>query len=190
MGQPMPKAYYGNMLTEATVQSVDGQALVVLGPCGLVMCQLAASCLLQPKPKDLVAVALLENSAWVVSVLKQAKPTQEAQLTLPRHTKIVAESLDLESSTMGLSAKVLSLTGNVFLVGFGLVKQFVCTLVERVTKKIGSYHTLEQNVDDLAILAAYRAKINVKTSYRLRSENYDLKADKQVDIDGEHIKIG
>ena len=91
---------------------------------------------------------------------------------------------------MGLSAKVLSLTGNVFLVGFGLVKQFVCTLVERVTKKIGSYHTLEQNVDDLAILAAYRAKINVKTSYRLRSENYDLKADKQVDIDGEHIKIG
>lgn len=210
MGYALPLGLAGNRLVSGTVQACDGDALLVRGDAGLIRAVRAEGCLLAPGPQDTVLVALLDSGeAWVLSVLR--RHGGEASLRLPDRTVLCARELGvradraafeadslelrgkdvrLEGDRVDVRSRLLALGGQVLLQGFAVVQTFARRLGERVLRRNGRYGDLSETVDDLAERRAGRVRVDSRTSYRVRSENADIRAKGQLDLDADHIKVG
>ena len=195
MGQALP--LFDDLFTSGVVQATEGDSVLVIGKAGLIHAKRAESCLLLPESGDTVLLALLtDGKAWVLAVLeRQGKSC--AQLKLPKHSTLKAQDLtlkaqklSLEGETLGLTSKILTLSGQILLQGFSVIRTLASSFQEKIRHRLGHYDSLEEEVEGLAKSTAGRAQTWIKSSWRLRSENADLKAEKQVSIDADHIKVG
>lgn len=91
---------------------------------------------------------------------------------------------------MAITSRLLTLDGQVLLQGFAVMRTLASSLGENVRGRVARYSTLDEKVDELANRTTGRAQTKVVSSWRLRAENVDMRAEKQVDIDASHIKVG
>ena len=64
------------------------------------------------------------------------------------------------------------------------------TLGERIARKEGRYGELSERTEGLDERSAGRMRVKSETSYRLRAENADVRAEAMLDLDAERIKVG
>ncbi|MBQ7608728.1 MAG: DUF3540 domain-containing protein [Desulfovibrionaceae bacterium] len=206
MGYSLPLNCADNTLCSGVVQRADGDLVLVLGKGGLVRALRAQSCLLAPKVRDTVLLALLDDgSAWVLSILRSPLATDKgAELCLPKETslhlgtldiqaddaRLVAKSIRLEGETVGIASRLVTIGGQILIQAFAVVRTLARSLGEQVARRFARYGALDETVDGLARRSAGRAQMEVEKSWRLRAENADMRAKKQVDIDASHIKVG
>lgn len=210
MGYALPLDVTGNRLVSGTVQTCRGNDLLIAGESGLLRAVRAESCLLAPQRGDRVLVALLDSGeAWVLSVLQ--RHGKEAELHLPKRTTLRAEELNIQAGRAGLDASSLTLRGDdvklegkrmeirsrllvfggqVLLQGFAVMQTVAHKLAENIVRRSSRYGSLKENVDDLAERRAGRVRMDSRTTLRVRSENADIRAKGQMDLDAEHIKVG
>lgn len=196
--EALAHAYGGSSLTSGTVQARHEDALLVAGSFGLVRARRAEGCLLQPEIRDTVLLALLDDgSAWIISVLYRADSHACGEVCLPAQSRLQtrsltlrADELHLSGQTVAIRAGLLTLGGRALLQGFAAMRTFCRDLKERALRRTGHYGTQEEQVDDLDHRTAGRIRHEARTSYRLRAEHADIRASEQVDIDGQHIKVG
>lgn len=213
MGHALPLHGVDNLFSSGTVRSTEGDAVLVTGKAGMVRAQRAASCLLAPQPRDMVLLALLDDgTAWVLAVLRRhADADRAAELRLPERTALRAreldiqadgarlaaerldlrgESLSLAGEAVGITSRLLTMGGQMLFQGFSVMRTLARSLGEKAARRTGRYGALDEKVDGLARRAAGRAQTAVETSWRLRAENADMRAEKLVDIDADRIKVG
>ena len=210
MGYALPLELTGNRLVSGTVQTCRGNDVLIAGESGILRAVRAESCLLAPEKGDRVLVALLDSGeAWVLSVLQ--RHGGKAELHLPEHTTLHAEELNIQADRAGLDAaslrlrgrdvtlegshveirsRLLALGGQVLLQGFAVMQTVARRLGENIVRRSSRYGSLKENVDDLAERKAGRMRTDSRTSLRVRSENADIRAKGQMDLDAEHIKVG
>ncbi len=198
-------------MVRGTVQGGGEDSLLVLGRAGLIRATRAESCLLTPEKGDTVLMALLDDgSAWVLAVLQRkgkgactiAFP-EKSTLSAPSltvsstETRISASSFSLqgediliEGKSLGLSARVVQFCGAVLIQGFSVVRTLCRSLSEQIFRRTGHYGSLEEKVEELSRHEAGRVRLSSDTSFRMRAENADLRAEKQMDIDATQIKVG
>lgn len=196
--EALAQTYDGSALVSGTVQTGDGDALLVAGSFGLVRARRAEGCLLQPEVRDTVLLALLrDGSAWVVSVLRRSDAHAPGEVRLPARTRLRGRELTLSAGDLRLSggavdvrAGVLTLGGHLLLQGFAAIRTVCRNLKEHALRRSGRYGALDEAVEDLTHRAAGRVRSEARDSYRLRAGHADIRATGQVDIDGRHIKVG
>ncbi len=196
MGYALPSERLESRLASGTVRACEGDALLVQGACGLVRAVRAEGCLLMPEPRDTVLLALLDSGeAWVLSVLR--RHGGDAALRLPETTTLEAatlnlhaESVRIEGRQVDIRAGLLAFGGQVLVQGFAVVRTFARSLGERVFRRRGDYGSLSETVEDLAECKAGRVRTDSRTSYRVRAESADIRAQAHMDLDAEHIKVG
>ena len=188
------------------VRVCDGDALLLSGREGVVRALRAASCLLAPAPGDTVLwVRTEEGEAWVLAVLRRAETEEAAQLRLPEESEIAvgrlglraerelalaAERLALDGERVNIRGRLLAMGGQALVQGFTVIQTAARWCVERVGKRRGRYGELSQRAAGLAELRAGRLRVKAETGCRLRAEYADIRAEKQLDLDAEHIKVG
>lgn len=193
------------------VAGQSGSALLVSSSGQLLRATRAEGCLLEPAPGDKVLVASLpDGEIWVLSVLQRAS-AETATVALPRNTVITADTLHLaaretrcvaenltlqgdrmtlEGRHMTLTATVLNLGGSLLVHTFEAMHTVVKKCTEQILQKQQWYGTLRQRVRELAQYRAGRVRFESDTALRVRAENADVKAQKLLDMDAEHIRLG
>ena len=157
-----------------------------------------AGCLLKPRCGDTVLTAFLpDGEAWVTCVLARAEADGEAELALPDRTALRARELSVESEktsfvsrTISTESTILSLGGGLLLQGFAAVQTAARRVGERIARKEGRYGELSERTEGLDERSAGRMRVKSETSYRLRAENADVRAEAMLDLDAERIKVG
>ena len=200
MGYALPTEEPESSLVKGTVTGVgmnDG-AMLVRTPRGIVRAERAAGCLLKPRCGDTVLTAFLpDGEAWVTCVLTRAEAETEAELALPERTALCARELSIEAEKAGVAARhismestILSLGGGLLLQGFAAVQTAARRVGERIARKEGRYGELSERTEGLDERSAGRMRVKSETSYRLRAENADVRAEAMLDLDAERIKVG
>ena len=172
--------------------------MLVRTPRGIVRAERAAGCLLKPRCGDTVLTAFLPGGeAWVTCVLTRAEAETEAELALPDRTALRARELSIEAEKAGVAARhismegtILSLGGGLLLQGFAAVQTAARRVGERIARKEGRYGELSERTEGLDERSAGRMRVKSETSYRLRAENADVRAEAMLDLDAERIKVG
>lgn len=200
MGYALPIEEPEGSLVKGTVAGVgtDDGAMLVRTPRGVVRAERAAGCLLKPRCGDTVLTAFLpDGEAWVTCVLTRAETETEAELALPERTALCARELSIEAEKAGVAARhismestILSLGGGLLLQGFAAVQTAARRVGERIARKEGRYGELSERTEGLDERSAGRMRVKSETSYRLRAENADVRAEAMLDLDGERIKVG
>ena len=185
MGYALPTEEPESSLVKGTVTGVgmnDG-AMLVRTPRGIVRAERAAGCLLKPRCGDTVLTAFLHDG--------------EAELALPDRTALRARELSIEAEKAGVAARhismestILSLGGGLLLQGFAAVQTAARRVGERIARKEGRYGELSERTEGLDERSAGRMRVKSETSYRLRAENADVRAEAMLDLDAERIKVG
>lgn len=196
MGYALPIEEPEGSQDKGTVMGAQGRALLVQTARGIVRAERAAGCLLTPKRGDVVlVVALADGEAWVTCVLSRA--AGEAEIELPEKTALRGRELSVESEktsfaarTISLEGTILSLGGGLLLQGFAAVQTAARRVGECVARKSGRYGELSERTDGLDERSAGRMRVSSETSYRLRAENADVRAEAMLDLDAERIKVG
>lgn len=167
----------------ATVRSGDGAGrMLVSGPEGLVAARRADGCLLLPETGDTVLAARLEDGqCWVLSVLTKKSP--KGRLELPARTTLSAAMLTLQ-------APVMVMKNRVFVHMADSVRTLAGRLLEVVGLREGRYGKTRDDIGDLAQKRCGRMRLDCREGVRVRSENTDIKAQKNLDLDAEHITVG
>lgn len=188
------------------VRVCDGDALLLSGREGVVRALRAASCLLAPAPGDTVLwVRTEEGEAWVLAVLRRAETAETAQLRLPEESEIAvgrlglradrelalaAERLALDGERVNIRGRLLAMGGQALVQGFTVIQTAARWWGERVAKRRGRYGEISQQASGLAELRGRRLRMTAATGFRLRAEYADIRAEKQLDLDAEHVKVG
>ena len=196
----------GNVTASGAVLVSDGESVLLNSRAGVVRALRAASCLLAPTPGDTVLWTRAdEGEAWVLAVLRRAESEDPARLRLPEDSEIAAgrlrlraereldmraERVALEGERVSVRGRLLALGGQALLQGFTVIQTAARWCVERVGKRRGRYGELSQRAAGLAELRAGRLRVKAETGCRLRAEYADIRAEKQLDLDAEHIKVG
>ncbi|WP_302807065.1 DUF3540 domain-containing protein [Cloacibacillus porcorum] len=196
MAYALPVEEPGGTLDKGTVMGVQGTALLVMTSQGVVRAGRAAGCLLAPRAGDGVLTAFLPNGeAWVTCVL--TRTDGEAEIELPDETTLRGRKLSVESEstrfvshTISMKGTVLSLGGGLLLQGFAAVQTAACRVGELISRKSGRYGELSEQTDGLDERRAGRMRIESESSYRLRAENADVRAQAMLDLDAERVKVG
>lgn len=185
-----------NALEKGTVIGVHENALLLHTSRGIVKAQRAAGCLLAPRCGDGVLTAFLpDGEAWVTCVL--TRPNVGAEIDLPEKTTLRARELSVESDTtsfvsrlISMEGTILSLGGGLLLQGFAAVQTAARRMGECFARKTGRYGELSEKTDGLDERSAGRMRVQSETSYRVRAENADVKAEAVLDLDAGRIKVG
>ena len=196
MGYALPIEEPTGSIEKGTVIGVQGRAVLVNMMHGIVRAERAAGCLLTPRSGDVALVALLsDGEAWVTCVLSRADG--EAEIEFPEKTSLRGQELSIESEKTSLSARsislegtILSLGGGILLQGFAAVQTAARRVGEHIARKEGRYGELCERTEGLDERSAGRMRVKSETSYRLRAENADVRAEAMLDLDGEKIKVG
>lgn len=196
MGYALPIEELTASLDKGTVIGVHGRALLVRMAHGVVRAERAVGCLLTPQCGDVTLVATLpDGEAWVTCVL--SREDCPAEIELPEKTSLRGEELSIESKKASISASsismegtILSLGGALLLQGFAAVQTAARRVGECIARKEGRYGELSERTDGLDERTAGRMRVKSETSYRLRAENADVRAEAMLDLDAERIKVG
>jgi hypothetical protein len=159
----------------------------------------ADSCLLNPQMGDEVLFCQTENEdeAYVLSILRRASPTTEADLNLPSEARLKTRHLTLEvpiiesrSEQVTIKTIKTNVKGNLLTLNFSIF-QIAGRILTSVFRSFFS-RTKESflEVEETASLNATRIKLTAKEDLITRSCNLDLKAQDSAKIDGNSIRLG
>lgn len=196
MGYALPIEEPEGSIDKGTVIGAQGNALLVRTRFGVVRAGRAAGCLLSPRRGDEVLTASLpDGEVWVTCVL--SRPGGEAEIELPDKTVLKGRELSFESEKTSFTSRLISMEGTVLSMGGGLLLQGFAAvqtaarrLGERVARKDGRYGKLSEHTEGLDERSAGRMRVSSESSYRLRAENADVRAQSMLDLDAERIKVG
>jgi hypothetical protein len=179
-----------NALMDGLVQMVCEDKLVVAGRFGLARATRAAGCLLTPEVGDRVLLAFTGEEAWVLSVLSRAADARPGMLTLPAHTVMQAQRLELSGDVLELRAGVLFVTGKLLAESFDVVRRKAGKLLDIALRRHACYGKNREETQETAEVSVGRLRFDCRHSARMRAENLDIKASELLDLDGSHIKVG
>ena len=191
--------FIAEKMSSGVVRFSDGDALLLSGREGVVRALRAASCLLAPAPGDTVLWTRTEaGEAWVLAVLRRAENEGPALVRLPESSEIAVERLQLraeqelalDGDRVNIRGRLLAMGGHALVQGFTVVQTVARWWGERIAKRRGRYGELSQQAAGLAELRGGRLRMTALTGCRLRAEYADIRAQKQLDLDAEHIKVG
>ncbi|MFW5836821.1 MAG: DUF3540 domain-containing protein [Desulfovibrionaceae bacterium] len=164
----------------------------------------ACGCLMLPEPGDVVLVYAGPGKAvYILSVLEKANP--EATLAFDDAVRIQARRVEMEGAeSMSLSAPDVEFRGargTVGFLGFSLTAGDMSAKIGKLTSFVeqarSSVRSLIQTVRDslrrvesMETVEAARMRTTVEKSWTLKTGSAALRADQDVDIDGEHINLG
>lgn len=196
MGYALPIEEPEGSIDKGMIVGSQGSTLLVRTRFGIVRAERAAGCLLSPRCGDEVMTASLpDGEVWVICVL--SRPSGEAEIELPEKTVLKGRELSFASEKMNFTSRfismegtLLSMGGGLLLQGFAAVQTAARRLGERVARKEGRYGELSERTEGLDERSAGRMRVNSESSYRLRAENADVRAQSMLDLDAERIKVG
>ena len=198
----------------ATVERLEGDALLVRAPGGLYRARRAASCLVAPAAGDRVLVlAATSGEAWVLAVLERAEvgalPLRfdgDVAIETPGAVSVTCdEGVSLRSrSTVGLVARLLDVraidvraaterlgvTGGAAQVTFESAKAVIGLVdqtFERLSTRMKRYYRF---VEEIEMTRAHEIDTRAEKTIHLRSKNAFVHAEQLVKVEGEQIHLG
>ena len=202
MGYALPAEEPEGSLVKGTVAGVgtDDGAMLVRTPRGMVRAERAAGCLLKPRCGDTVLTAFLPGRRGVGHVRAGARRSRRRRRSsrFPTGRRCARASSRwraekarcVAARDISTEGTILSLGGGLLLQGFAAVQTAARRVGERIARKEGRYGELSERTEGLDERSAGRMRVKSETSYRLRAENADVRAEAMLDLDGERIKVG
>ncbi len=183
-----------------------GEAYLVAGPSGAFRALRATGCLLVPARGDKVLLALCPQEAYILCVLARAasgagtpeaeeRPCLElppdAMLSASGRLRLRADELELEGrERLALTGRVVRLAGELLTQTFSRLETAVTYLGLTAGRCIAFFGRRTTRVEDLDEIRAGRMRLASRTALRVRAENASLRAEKNLDLDGDHINLG
>jgi hypothetical protein len=149
--------------------------------------RLAASCLVQPEPGDLVLVAATEHGLWVQAILQCAEQ-RALRLRAPAGLEIVASRLSLAAEEIRFDTQRLSATAGEANFSIGTILHIGRQVVSHTARLRLIGERVETIVADTILRARRSLRILTETEH-VRSRDIDHRASGTYSVQAEHAVV-
>lgn len=185
-------------LHHVKVQALQGECCVVICADGLLVLPVAAGCLMQPAPGDLVLASVAHDAGYIIQVLSRSstQPTQlriegDAELRVrDGRLRMCADTLDIQANTLSLHAQRMLDSGlqrqsnwdqRVDVTGHQ--QSFIERRelhIERSVRRVAGHE--EQSAGSVRLIVAQ--------DWRVRADTADLLGGRRVKVDADTVQLG
>ena len=212
---PINTARQVNEIGQAVVRGISGQSVLLDVDGMIVNANMAFSCLVKPRPEDVVLVSLLDAEYTVLAILQRDAHRQDVELQFPAdlridapngaidlsagtdlgmqasdRAQIVAKNTGVLSQTVDLNARSLSAESrdaHLQASNLHLFAEACDSVFGRVTQRAENVMRWVEGVETLSLGSFIQ---NVRKSFTCRSSQAILTARQDMRIDGERIHMG